>query len=56
MKKFIVKEFGMKNGIRPGSLLSPCFFNVYVDKLNLNLNEAKAGYHIAGVPLNNIRM
>ena len=46
-------EFGMKNGIRQGSLLSPCLFNVYVDKLNLNLNEAKPGCHVAGVSVNN---
>ena len=45
--------FGMSNGIRQGSLISPYFFNVYVDELNSLLDESKLGCYIGGRPSNN---
>ena len=47
------EAFNMRNGIRQGSILSPYFFNVYVDDLNYNLNRSGIGCHVAGVPINN---
>ena len=46
--------FGMQNGIRQGSLLSPYFYNVYCDSLNTRLACSGVGCHIAGVPTNNL--
>ena len=46
--------FKMKNGIRQGSILSPHFFNIYVDDLNYALNGSRLGCHIANRPMNNL--
>ena len=35
--------FKVTNGIRQGGLLSPFLFNVYVDKLSVNLNGSSVG-------------
>ena len=43
----------MKNGIRQGSILSPHLFNVYVDRLNYDLNGSGIGCHLANTPMNN---
>ena len=45
--------FGMQNGIRQGSCLSPYLFNVYVDSLNIKLIETRLGCHVAGMCTNN---
>ena len=45
--------FGMTNGIRQGSKLSPHLFNLYIDELNHKLCNSKIGCHIAGEPANN---
>ena len=42
----------MKNYIRQGSILSPYFFNVYVDALNFLLGKSGVGGHIAGKAAN----
>ena len=41
-------QFGIVNGTRQGSVLSPFFFGVYVDELLENLRRAGVGCHIAG--------
>ena len=46
-------EFGMQNGIRQGSCLSPKLFSVYVDKLNILLKDSGVGCHVSGVCTNN---
>ena len=46
--------FTMKNGIRQGSILSPYFFNVYVDDLNYCLNDCRVGCHLGDKPMNNL--
>ena len=35
--------FYVSNGVRQGSILSPHFFNVYVDDLSSQLNKLKVG-------------
>ena len=45
--------FNMSNGIRQGSILSPYLFNVYVDDLNIKLNETKVGCYVSNRPVNN---
>ena len=49
----ISDTFNMKNGIRQGSVLSPILFNVYVDQLNVLLNDSRIGCHIANKAVNN---
>ena len=45
--------FGMKNGIRQGSCLSPQLFSTYVDELNIQLRDSHIGCHVAGTCTNN---
>ena len=40
--------FGIVNGTRQGSVLSPFFFGVYVDELLVNLRRSGVGCHIGG--------
>lgn len=49
----ISEAFGMKNGIRQGSCLSPKLFPIYVDELNTRLRDSRIGCHVAGVCMNN---
>ena len=49
----ISDNFGMSNGIRQGSCLSPYLFNIYVDELNINLKNSHVGCHVSGVCTNN---
>ena len=49
----ISEGFGMKNGIRQGSCLSPKLFPIYVDELNTLLTDTRIGCHVAGVCMNN---
>ena len=50
----VSQSFKMANGIRQGSCLSPHLFNVYVDKLNKRLGDARVGCHVAGMCVNNL--
>ena len=44
-------------GVRQGSILSPCLFNLYAEFImrNAGLDEAEAGIKIAGRNINNLR-
>ena len=49
--------FQIGKGVRPGCILSPCFFNLYAEYImrNTGLEEAQAGIKIAGRNINNLR-
>ena len=49
--------FRIETGVRLGSLLSPCLFNLYTDyiKRNAGLDELQAGIKIGGRNINNLR-
>ena len=43
------KTFGIKNGTRQGSVLSPALFSVYMDDLIIMLRKSGVGCHVGGV-------
>ena len=49
--------FQIRKGVRYGSILSPCLFNLYAKyvKQNARLDEAQAGVKIAGRNTDNLR-
>ena len=49
--------FQIGKGVRQGSILSPCLFNLYAEYImrNAGLEEAQAGIKIAGSNINNLR-
>ena len=49
--------FQIGNGVRQGSILSPCLFNSYAEYImwNAGLDEAQAGLKIARRNINNLR-
>ena len=49
--------FQIGKGVRQGSILSPCLFNLYAEYIRQHawLNEAQAGINIAGRNSNNLR-
>ena len=49
--------FQIGKGVRQGSILSPCLFNLYAECImqNAGLNEAQAGIKIAGRIINSLR-
>ena len=46
--------FTTSNGVRQGGILSPLFFNAYMDKLSCTLTDAKAGCIMNGVHMNHL--
>ena len=42
------RQFGVKNGTRQGAILSPIFWNCYVDGLLKELRDLGVGCHLAG--------
>ena len=49
--------FQIGKGVRQGSILSPCLFNLYAEYImrNTRLEEAQAGIKIARRNINNLR-
>ena len=49
--------FQIGKGVRQGSILSPCLFNLYAEYImrNAGLEKAQAGIKIAGRNINNLR-
>ena len=49
--------FKIGKGVRQGCIVSPCFFNLYVEYImrNVGLDEAQVGIKIAGRNINNLR-
>uniref|UniRef100_A0AC11CT57 Uncharacterized protein n=1 Tax=Ovis aries TaxID=9940 RepID=A0AC11CT57_SHEEP len=49
--------FQIGKGVRQGSILSPCLFNLYAEYImrNTGLEEAQAGIKTAGRNINNLR-
>ena len=49
--------FQIEKGVRQGSVLSPCLFNLYAENImrNAGLEEAQAGIKIARGNINNLR-
>ena len=49
--------FQIGKGVRQGSILSPCLFNLHAEYImrNAGLEEAQAGIKIAGRNINNLR-
>ena len=49
--------FQIGKGVRQGSMLSPCLFNLYAEYImqNAGLDESQAGIKIAGRIINNLR-
>ena len=43
------RSFGIVNGTRQGSVLSPALFSVYMDDLIVRLRRAGVGCHVGGV-------
>ena len=48
------EPFHVANGVRPGGVLRPYFFAVYLDDLSLEPGNIKAGYYIGGILLNHL--
>ena len=49
--------FQIGKGVRQGYILSPCLFNFYAESImqNTRMDEAQAGFKIAGNNINNLR-
>ena len=49
--------FQLRKGVHQGFILSPCLFNLYAEYImwNARLDEAQAGFKIAGRNINNLR-
>ena len=49
--------FQIGKGVRKGCIVSPCLFNLYAEYImrNAGLEDAQAGFKIAGRNINNLR-
>ena len=50
----ISESFSVTNGVRQGGILSPIFFNVYMDDLSVTLKNSKLGCCINGTIINHL--
>ena len=48
------ESFTVSNGVRQGSILSPTFFNVYIDCLSLELSQLKIGCMLNSTCINHL--
>ena len=48
------QHFTVTNGVRQGGILSPIFFNLYMDKLSCMLNDSRIGCHINDTCVNHL--
>ena len=51
---YLSEPFRVTNGVRPGGVLCPYFFAVYLDDLSLAPSNIKAGYYIGEILLNHL--
>ena len=49
-----LQRLGVSNGVRQGGIVSPHFFNVYIDELSVKLNDCKTCCCLNNVLLNHI--
>ena len=48
------QSFKVSNGVRQGGILSPIFFNMYMDKLSSKLNTVKVGCIVNETVINHL--
>ena len=48
------EPYHVTNGVRPGGVLRPYFFAVYLDNLSLEPSNIKDGYYIGEILLNHL--
>ena len=47
-------KFNVSNGVRQGGILSPLFFNLYMDRLSVTLSETKVGCALGKTMVNHL--
>ena len=54
MGSVVSDNFLITNGVRQGGILSPLFFNVYMDCLSESLRNTQTGCNVGGVMINHL--
>ena len=47
-------KFNVSNGVRQGGILSPLFFNLYMDRLSVTLSKTKVGCALGKIMVNHL--